>query len=76
MAQDQASEDLELIGFIPAGVFVGALIAALWALWSTVCPRLGQIIDALYGRPPAPEKPADRWRRVHLEADRRSGVSL
>lgn len=61
---------------IPAGVLTAALITALWALWSTVFPRVGQIIDALYGRPQLPETSAQRWRRVHQEADRRSGVSL
>ena len=52
-------------------VFALALGVSLWTLWSTVKPRAGQILDALYGRPRAPESSADRWRRVHMEADAR-----
>lgn len=71
MAENQAPEDLELNSFIPHGVLAAALIAAVWTLWSTVRPKVGQILDALYGRPRAPESSADRWRRVHMEADAR-----
>ncbi len=72
MAENQAPEDLELSSFIPAGVFVGALLVSLGALWFTIEPKIGQITAALYGRGRPEETPAQaRWRRVHMEADAR-----
>lgn len=59
--------------FVPHGVFAAALIASAWTIWKTVAPRAGQILDALYGRQPRQETSAERWRRVHTEADRRAG---
>lgn len=71
MAENQAPEDLELNSFIPAGVFVGALLVSLGALWLTIEPRIGQITSALYGRARSEETAEQaRWRRVHMEADR------
>jgi hypothetical protein len=72
VAENQAPEDLELSSFIPAGVFVGALLVSLGALWLTIKPKIGQITDALYGRTRFSETPVQaRWRRVHMEADAR-----
>lgn len=56
---------------LAALVLSGAGGAAVYALQSTVAPRLGDIRDALAGRPRlfASDEP-DRWRMVHRRADR------
>jgi hypothetical protein len=50
-------------------VFSGAAAAAIGTIIATVIPYQRQILDALAMRPPIDAD--DRWRRVHMEADRR-----
>lgn len=54
----------------------GAGGAAVYAIHSTVAPRLRVIINALAGRSGlfASDEP-DRWRTVHRRADRRRGFA-
>ena len=61
---------------LSALVLSGAGGAAVYAIHSTVAPRVRDIIDALAGRPRlfASTEP-DRWRTVHRRADRRRGFA-
>lgn len=57
---------------LSALAFSGACGAAVYAIHSTVAPRVRDILDTLAGRPRlfASDEP-DRWRAVHRRADRR-----
>jgi len=50
-------------------VFAGAAIVALSVIAYTVAPCWQRIIRTAFGYPDAP--PSERWRSVHLAADRR-----
>jgi cell division protein FtsN len=58
----------QLLVIAAAGVFaVAVIVLEIWR-------KSDAITDALFGRVPTsalPPLPADRWRRVHAEADRR-----
>lgn len=57
-----------MIAIAAYGLIVLAGIVAVTVIAATIAPKRRQIVDALF----TPQRPVERWRRVHLDADARA----